>query len=303
VEIVTHFLLPFSGTSADGISCVLSEISHSFLNEDGTKRSEHEPKIHIKELAFDTLPWSDKNRETIFRLFKAHDLSIAEVCEANFRLGEETAKVVLHTIARAGLKPEQVHLIGSHGQTVWHQVDDQTKNVTSTLQIGEPACIAELTGITTIADFRVADVAAGGQGAPLTSTLDWLLLRQPSTSQRWRALQNIGGIGNVTLLPPVGFSGSLSAVAFDTGPGNVLMDWFIQKKSNGALLFDEDGKFARSGSVNVELLSKLLQHPYFERKPPKTTGRELFSANVRIFVVLKGRQSQKSQRLYSAAVG
>lgn len=264
----------FSGTSADGISCVVCEISHS-----STAAPNIETQFSIHQLGFNTVPWSEASRDTIFRLFKANDLSIGEVCEANFRLGKETAIAVLETIKLAGLASENVHLVGSHGQTVWHQVDNETKKVTSTLQIGEPACIAEITGITTVGDFRVADVAAGGQGAPLTSTLDWLLLRQHASSKSWRALQNIGGIGNVTLLPPV--SSDSTAVAFDTGPGNVLMDWFIQKISNGAELFDQDGKLARTGAVHNSLLQEFLQHEYFSRVPPKTTGRELFSATVR----------------------
>jgi anhydro-N-acetylmuramic acid kinase len=130
----------------------------------------------------------------------------------------------------------------------------------------------------------VADVAAGGQGAPLTSTFDQLVLAPPATANGWRALQNIGGIGNVTLLPPRGATG-LTSVAFDTGPGNVLLDWLIYKVTNGECKYDKDGEFGRKGKVNDTLLSEIMKHPYFSKPPPKTTGRELFSAEVRYILL------------------
>jgi anhydro-N-acetylmuramic acid kinase len=149
--------------------------------------------------------------------------------------------------------------------------------VTSTLQLGEPAVIAELTGITCIADFRVADVAAGGQGAPLTSIFDWLILRPTITelNGNWRAVQNIGGIANVTLLPPHGIDAE--PLAFDTGPGNVFIDWCATKISQGQQTFDVDGRFASQGHVHAELLHLMESHEYFHLPPPKTTGRELFT--------------------------
>jgi anhydro-N-acetylmuramic acid kinase len=143
--------------------------------------------------------------------------------------------------------------------------------VKSTLQLGEAAVIAERTSITTIADFRVADVAAGGQGAPLVSYVDWLLYRHPS---RQRAVQNIGGIGNVTYLPAA--TSTEQVLSFDTGPGNMLIDYAAQQASDGMLTFDRDGKLASQGHVSETLLAQLMTHPYLSQPLPKTTGREQF---------------------------
>ena len=141
----------------------------------------------------------------------------------------------------------------------------------STLQIGAPAVIAERTGCTVVADFRPRDMAIGGEGAPLVSYLDALLFRD---STRYRAVQNIGGIGNVTYLAPTTDASNAATLAFDTGPGNVLIDEAMRLVSGGTLTFDEDGSLAASGQVNAELLAEWLCHPYFERQPPKSTGRE-----------------------------
>ena len=150
--------------------------------------------------------------------------------------------------------------------------------VTSTLQIGEPAVIAARTGVTTVADFRVADVAEGGQGAPLVSAFDWHLLRPAPASGGWRAVQNIGGIGNVTFLPPQ--DAAAAPLAFDTGPGNALIDWAAGAATGGAWTYDRDGELASEGRVLERLLAKWLAHPFFGAPPPKTTGRELFSVDL-----------------------
>jgi anhydro-N-acetylmuramic acid kinase len=147
----------------------------------------------------------------------------------------------------------------------------EEKEHKSTLQIGEAAVIAARTGITTIADFRMADVAVGGQGAPLTSYVDWLLLRIPTHT---RAVQNIGGIANVTYLPPD--EDPASVMAFDTGPGNMLIDSAASRATDGAWRLDYDGALAAQGRVDTALLNQLLQHPYLKLLPPKTTGREQF---------------------------
>jgi anhydro-N-acetylmuramic acid kinase len=143
--------------------------------------------------------------------------------------------------------------------------------VTSTLQIGEPAVIAERTGVPTIADFRVADVAAGGQGAPLVPFADFILFRH---SEKYRAIQNIGGIANVTLLPP--HCEPDAVIAFDSGPGNMVIDALVECMTDGRETFDREGHIAASGSVDGTWLEELLDHPYYQRTPPKTTGRELF---------------------------
>eukprot|EP01119_Soliformovum_irregulare_P012980 TRINITY_DN3415_c0_g1_i4.p1 TRINITY_DN3415_c0_g1~~TRINITY_DN3415_c0_g1_i4.p1 ORF type:complete len:300 (-),score=58.58 TRINITY_DN3415_c0_g1_i4:214-1113(-) len=144
----------------------------------------------------------------------------------------------------------------------------------ATLQLGEASVIAERTGITTISDFRSADVAYGGNGAPLTTTFDQLILR----SDRWTAVQNIGGIGNVTFLSPRG--NDTDPIGFDTGPGNVLIDHAAWLASNGSLLYDHDGSMGRSGKPNIDMLKQMQEMPYFDQIPPKTTGRELFTKDM-----------------------
>jgi anhydro-N-acetylmuramic acid kinase len=191
-----------------------------------------------------------------------------------------------------------VDLIASHGQTVYHQV--AAGAVRSTLQLGAPAVIAERTGCTVVADFRPRDMAAGGQGAPLVPYLDLLLFRD---ERRYRAVQNIGGIGNVTYLPPTTedrglkiedsdasvdetlssilyplSSGRSSVVAFDTGPGNVLIDEAVRLLTASALNYDRDGRMAAAGRVDQQLLGEWLGHPFFHQPPPRSTGREQFGA-------------------------
>ena len=193
---------------------------------------------------------------------------------AGFTLGAWFAEAVLRVVRKSGLAIEEIDLIRSHGQTVWHEVEE-SGTVQSTLQIGEAAVIAERTGITTVADFRVADVAAGGQGAPLIPVFDQYFLGPTVGLDGCRAVQNIGGIGNVTFLPPDGSSGEI--LAFDTGPGNVLIDWAAAQATDGALQFDKDGALAARGRRNDGLVERWLDHSYFQQPPPKSTGRELFS--------------------------
>ena len=257
-----------SGTSADGIDVALAEIT-------GTAPG----AIALDQRAFVTLPWPAADRALIFDLFSNRG-SPQDVCRANFALGMRFACAVEEAARAAGVALDAIDLIGSHGQTIWHDADGE--RITSTLQIGEPAVIAEQTGITTVADFRVADVAAGGQGAPLVSIFDWLLLRPEDglngIAGGWRAAQNIGGIGNVTFLPPLG-SDALP-LAFDTGPGNVLIDWAAAFASDGALAYDHDGRLAARGRVDEALLARWLDDPYLRQPPPKTTGRERYTANL-----------------------
>ena len=186
-------------------------------------------------------------------------------------LAEVFADCLLTLLERQGTTAKKVDLIGSHGQTLWHNVMPSGA-VNVSLQVVEAAVLAERTGITAISNFRARDIAAGGQGAPLTSYVDWLLLRHPT---HWRAVQNIGGMGNVTFLPPL--ADEISApIAFDTGPGNALLDVAASRFSGGEMRYDRDGYFARRGRVNEEWLDELLRHPYYARDYPKTTGRETF---------------------------
>jgi len=243
-----------SGTSADGIDAVVAEISGGGLG------------LKVRLVAQRQQAFSGALREKILRI-SLHG-TVAEICELNFELGGHFAKSAAQVIRKAGLKLGDVALIGSHGQTVHHLPGAR---LPSTLQIGEPAVIAERTGITTVADFRVRDVAAGGQGAPLVPYVDWVM---HTDKERPRILQNIGGIGNLTFLPPK--AGLEQVRAFDTGPGNMVIDAVAGILSHGRLRFDRNGAWAARGKVNEKLLKELMRHPFIRRSPPKTTGREEF---------------------------
>ncbi len=243
-----------SGTSADGIDAVVAEISGAGRGLKAVVRAHvHQPFLP----AF--------RRRALAACLRG---TVAEICELNFVLGEHFARAALAVIRRAGLKPAKITAIGSHGQTVHHLPNAKTP---STLQIGEPGVIAERTGITTVADFRVRDVAAGGQGAPLVPFADWALFTHAT---RPRIIQNIGGIGNLTFLPPR--AKLTEVIAFDTGPGNMVMDAVVSALSGGKLNYDRHGRWAARGRISDKLLAACLKHPFLRRRPPKTTGREEF---------------------------
>lgn len=191
-----------------------------------------------------------------------------EVCELNFVLGERFADAALQVIAKAGLTPEQVDVIGSHGQTLCH-LPAPLAETPSTLQVGEASVICERTGIPTICDFRVRDVAAGGEGAPLIPYMDWAVFRTPGAH---RALQNIGGIANLSVVG----DRLEETVAFDTGPGNMVLDALARRATKGELACDLDGQLSRRGTVLPGLLEELLAHPFLRKEPPKSAGRESF---------------------------
>jgi anhydro-N-acetylmuramic acid kinase len=251
-----------SGTSADGVDAALVEITGA------------PPDLRVREIAFLTQPYDDATRAAVLDLCRP-DARLLALGRVHVLLGHRFAQAALAVIARAGLDPVDaaptpVGLIGSHGQTVYHAPGDDPP---FTLQIGDPAVIAARTGIPTVADFRAADVAAGGQGAPLVPYPDWLMWHHPT---RTRALQNIGGIANVTYLPSG--SGPERVVAFDTGPGNVLIDAVAARATEGSWRYDRDGALAAQGQVDQALLASLLDHPYLRQPPPKSTGREVFGA-------------------------
>jgi len=208
--------------------------------------------------------------------------TVAEICELNFELGEQFASAAQAVIKQVKLKPGQIVAIGSHGQTVHHLPNAKFP---STLQIGEPSVIAERTGITTVADFRVRDMAAGGQGAPLVPYADWVLF---ADKVRPRVIQNIGGIGNLTFLPPR--AQLTDVIAFDTGPGNMIIDATVATLSDGKQTFDRDGRWAAQGKVSERLLAHCLTHPFLKRRPPKTTGREEFGEVFLKQMLTKARQ-------------
>jgi anhydro-N-acetylmuramic acid kinase len=251
-----------SGTSVDGVDAAVVEIHGA------------PPGLSVKLVSFTVVPFDAHQRARIFALFDPTTGTVDHICQMNFAIGEWFAAAALRAITDAGLTPDEIDLIGSHGQTIYHAMG-QDSPVKSTLQIGEAAIIAERTGITTVSDFRVADVAAGGQGAPLVSYVDWLLLRHPTLT---RAVQNIGGIANVTYLPPD--DDPTGVLAFDTGPGNMLIDHAASKATAGAQTFDRDGLLAARGQVDETLLAELMAHPYLAQPPPKTTGREQFGVTL-----------------------
>lgn len=242
-----------SGTSLDGISaCVVR------FTEPGSSGG----SLGLELLAFDVREYDNGQRERLLAAMQG--ATAREYCRLAFDLGNWLADAALAAIVESGVPTDEIRAIGSHGQTVWHDAPH------STWQMGESAVIAERIGIDVVSDLRVRDVAAGGQGAPLVPIADALLF----ASNRWRALQNIGGIGNVTVVPP---GGALSAVrAFDTGPGVGVLDAVVRALRPGQR-FDKDGALARVGAPIDSVIDELLAHPYFGAPPPKSTGRELFT--------------------------
>ena len=254
-----------SGTSTDGVTAVVvrfreaSDRSGSATSAGARRRLSAELLAHVQR------SYAPEQRA---RLAAAMVQATAkEYCRLAFDLGSWLADAAVQAIAEAGVAREELAGIGSHGHTIWHEPPH------STWQLGETAVIAERTGLDVVGDFRVADVAAGGQGAPLVPIADALLFADGTS---WRALQNIGGIGNVTVLPP---GGDLDGVrAFDTGPGVAITDGVVARLFPGET-FDRDGHIARTGRAIDSVVSAVLEHPYFRAHPPKSTGRELFDAS------------------------
>ncbi|MFQ5604405.1 MAG: anhydro-N-acetylmuramic acid kinase [bacterium] len=249
-----------SGTSVDGVDAALVKIAgHGFDTQ-------------LELMHFLTWPYPEGLKEEIIKISTPGHGRVEEICIINVLVGEIFAEAVHRLLKEAGVDSKTVDLIGSHGQTIHHlpeAADYYNYKIRSTLQVGEPAVISQRTGIVTVADFRPADLAAGGQGAPLVPYFD--LIRFRSTEKN-RALLNLGGIANMTVLKK---NCQMSEVrAFDTGPANMVVDALMQRLFNQP--FDRDGRIAQSGSVSVKLLRRSLQHEYFHRQPPKSTGREMF---------------------------
>ena len=252
-----------SGTSGDGIDVALVRISGA------------PPRIAARLENFLTLPFPPAVRAALLRVAEGRPTTTGEVSQLNFLVGELFARAALEACRRFGVSPGRIALVGSHGHTVFHQGRRSaflgSARVASTLQIGEPAVIAGRTNITTVADFRPADMAAGGQGAPLVPFVDYLLYQ---SSRFGRVALNLGGIANVTVIP----AGARpeQVFAFDTGPGNMAMDGLVRHFSRGRQLYDRDARIARRGRWLPQLLDELLGDPYFRRRPPKSAGREQY---------------------------
>jgi anhydro-N-acetylmuramic acid kinase len=248
-----------SGTSADGVDAALCRITGSGRNTEA------------EVLLLTSMEYPPPVGRLLLGDLRL--LSCEEVARLNFLIGEIFAEAALKCLAEAGLTPADVDAVCSHGQTLVHfpEADHPTIPSRATLQIGDISVIAQKTGILTAGDFRPADMAQGGQGAPLVPYADYLLLTHP---ERGRIMQNLGGIGNLTYLPPDASPDSVRA--FDTGPGNMVVDGVVSLLTQGREAMDKDGRMASSGSVNKPLLDRLLDHPYYRKPPPKSTGRELF---------------------------
>ena len=276
---VTRIIGLMSGTSHDGVDAALVEIPlHPPLVKGGK---------NIKLINHTHIPYRKQLRDEIRMAFNGNTELI---CRLNFKLGEVFAAAVLSLLKTVGLKPEDIDAVASHGQTI-HHIPPSGKKTGSTLQIGEAAVIAEQTGILTISDFRTADMAAGGHGAPLVPMADYLLFKE---SGKVKAVLNIGGIANVTIVR----DRIDDTVAFDIGPGNSLIDEAMLLISKGKKSFDKNGAFARSGKMIPGLLKELLSHPYFRKKPPKSTGRETFGTTM-VQDILKKYRKYKHQDIVS----
>ncbi|MCU0569053.1 MAG: anhydro-N-acetylmuramic acid kinase [Oculatellaceae cyanobacterium Prado106] len=245
-----------SGTSVDGIDAALVEISGTVTD------------LQVSLIAGETYAYPEALRSQILSVCQGEALSMAAFAGLDDAIAQAFAEAAI--AIQSGHSPAA--LIGSHGQTVYHRPAAQQLGYS--LQLGRGALIAHLTGVTTISNFRVADIAAGGQGAPLVSPVDVALLSHPTYH---RCVQNIGGIGNVTYLPARNTTASNRSVfGWDTGPGNTLLDLAIQQLSNGQQTYDADGAWAAQGTPCQPLVEQWLQQPFFQQQPPKSTGRELF---------------------------
>ncbi|MGB6484145.1 MAG: anhydro-N-acetylmuramic acid kinase [Candidatus Acidiferrales bacterium] len=279
-----------SGTSADGIDVALVRISGSPAS----------PRAHLVNFA--AFPYPPAVRAAVLRFANGAPATTREISQLNFRLGQLFADAALRACSRFRVSSRRISLIGSHGQTIYHQGAPTLflgAPVSSTLQIAEPAIIAERTGITTVADFRPADVAAGGQGAPLVPFVDYLIYRHARVG---RIALNIGGIANLSVIPAA--AQPHDVFAFDTGPGNMVIDALAAHFTRGRLRFDRNAQLARRGRLVPSLLNQLLAHPFFRKSPPKTAGREEFGAEYasHLIALAKRRRIPPADLLHTATV-
>jgi anhydro-N-acetylmuramic acid kinase len=248
-----------AGTSLDGVDAALVELSGP---------PDH-PKV--RQLAFITSAYPRALRHQLLQLASGGPTTISEVSALHYRVGEAFAQAAINVCKRGKISPQQLAVIGSHGQTVFHQGRGPRQAPARTLQAGEAALIAEMTGAPVVADFRAADVAAGGEGAPLVPMVDYLLLRD---DREGTVALNIGGISNVTIIPAG--AGPEQVSGLDTGPGNMVIDGLVRHFTGGHQQYDTGGRLGASGDLLEPLLQSALRHPFFARRPPKSAGREQF---------------------------
>jgi anhydro-N-acetylmuramic acid kinase len=265
-----------SGTSADGIDVALARISGA------------PPNLSAKLLGHTSATFPDALRKEILRVAEQQPISAGALSQMNFRLGEVFAHAALAACRRFHVSPTRISLIGSHGQTIFHQgrpIPFFGSPTASTLQIGEPSVVAARTGITTVGDFRPGDIALGGQGAPLVPYADYLLYRHAKLG---RVSLNLGGIANITVLPRA--AKPWQVFAFDTGPANMLIDALVTHFTRGRQRFDKNAQLAAQGRSNRALLDELLRDPYLKVAPPKSTGREYYGRAYVKKILALGRQ-------------
>jgi len=276
-----------SGTSADGIDVALARISGA------------PPSLNAKLIGHASVKFPDALRKEILRVAEQQPISAGALSQLNFRLGGLFADAALAACRKFRVSPKRISLIGSHGQTIFHQgrpVPCFGAPTASTLQIGEPSVIAGRTGITTVGDFRTADMALGGQGAPLVPYVDYLLYRH---ARLGRVSLNLGGIANITVLPRA--AKPQQVFAFDTGPANMLIDALVSHFTRGHQRFDKNAQLAAKGRSNPALLNELLRDPYLKIAPPKSTGREYYGhAYVKKVLAFSRRHRAKPNDLIRA---
>lgn len=280
-----------SGTSADGIDAVLARIEGA------------PPAISAKFEAHFHAAYPARVREAVLRFANGAACTAGEISALNILMGEEFGRAALEACKKWGVAASEIELIGSHGQTIFHHGcagrGARRGEIASTLQIGEPSVIAARTGVTTIGDFRPADIAAGGQGAPLVPFVDYLLYRDP---KRGRMALNIGGIANVTVIPAA--ARPEDVFAFDTGPGNMIVDGLVERATRGRQRFDRNARMALAGKTIPGLLKKLMGEPYLRKAPPKTAGREQFGGEFAEGLMAWGikRRARKEDLIRTATV-
>jgi len=261
-----------SGTSMDGLDICLAHIV----------RQQNQIKGQL--LKYQSLPYTLRFSQYLQGLVNSQTEAI---CQANFRIAREWSSLIKRFLQNETIDASQLDLIGSHGQTIWHQDKD------STLQIGEAAQLAEDLQLPVVSDFRVRDIAAGGSGAPLIPYIDYILFKDIDKTV---LLLNIGGIANFTILP-AGLGGVKDIYALDTGPGNALIDATAQIISQGEQPFDKDGQYARQGQINKEILQDLQKHPYLDAPLPKSTGKEVFGTQFVHKIIKKYQLETQSELL------